>query len=91
VYHKQSTETAGYGLGSSDIGTPQMVCYAFNGDRIMVSISTISFVQPNNMHRSLLELAYMYGHGLNVLNSSLDFTFPDHPLIDSTIWATVQT
>jgi hypothetical protein len=91
VYHKQSTETAAYGLGSSDIGTPQMLCYAFNGDRIMVSISTISFVQPNNMHRSLLKLAYMYGHGLNVLNSSLDLTFPDQPLIASTIQATVQT
>jgi hypothetical protein len=81
VYHKQLIETTGYGLGSSDIGTPQMVCYAFNGDRIMVSISTISFVQPNNMHRSLLELPYMYGHGLNVFNSSLDLTFPDQPLI----------
>ncbi len=68
-----------------------MLCYAFNGYRIMVSISTISFVQPNNMHRSLLKLAYMYGHGLNVLNSSLDLTFPDQPLIASTIQATVQT
>jgi hypothetical protein len=62
-----------------------MVCSAFNGDRIMVSISTISFVHPNNMHRSLLEVAYMYGHSLN------DLTFPDHPLITSTIQATVQT
>ncbi len=68
-----------------------MVCYAFNGYRIMVSISTISFVQPSNMHRSLLELAYMYSHGLNVLNASLDLIFPDQPLIASTIQATVQT
>jgi hypothetical protein len=43
-------------------------------------VSNISFVQPNNTHRSLLELAYLYEHGLNVLNSSLDLTFPDQPL-----------
>jgi len=43
-------------------------------------VSNISFVQPNNTHRSLLELAYLYEHGLNVLNSSLDLTFPNQPL-----------
>jgi hypothetical protein len=32
------------------------------------------------MHRSLLELAYLYEHGLNVLYSSLDLTFPNQPL-----------
>jgi len=28
---------------------------------------------------SLLELAYLYEHGLNVLNSSLDLIFPNQP------------
>jgi hypothetical protein len=37
-------------------------------------------VQPNNTHKSLLELAYLYEHGLNVFNSSLDLTFPYQPL-----------
>ncbi len=37
-------------------------------------------MQPNNTHRSLLELAYLYEHGLNVLYSSLDLTFPNQPL-----------
>jgi hypothetical protein len=50
------------------------------GDRIMTSVSNISFVQPNNTHRSLLELTYLYDRGLNVLNSSLDLTFPYRPL-----------
>jgi len=44
------------------------------------TVSNISFVQPNNTHMSLLELAYLFEHGLNVLNSSLDLTFPDQPL-----------
>jgi hypothetical protein len=29
---------------------------------------------------SLLELAYLYEHGLNVFNSNLDSIFPDQPL-----------
>jgi hypothetical protein len=70
----------GYGLGNLDSYPPQPICGGFDGDRIMASISDISFVQPNNMHRSLLELAYLYEHGLNVFNSSLDLTFPYHPL-----------
>jgi hypothetical protein len=32
------------------------------------------------MHKSLLELACLYEHGLNVFNSSLDLTFLDQPL-----------
>ncbi len=72
--------TVGYGLGSSDSCPPQPICDGFDGDRIMASVSNISFVQPNSTHRSLLELAYLYDHGQNVLNSSLDLTFPDRPL-----------
>jgi hypothetical protein len=70
----------GYGLGSSNSCPPQPICGGFDGDRIMAFVSNISFVQPNNTHKSLLELAYLYDHGPNVLNSSLDLTFLDWPL-----------
>jgi hypothetical protein len=72
--------TIGYGLGSSNSCPPQPICGGFDGDRIMAFVSIISFVQPNNTRKSLLELAYLYDHGPNVLNSSLDLTFPDQPL-----------
>jgi hypothetical protein len=70
----------GYGLGNLNSCPPRPICGGFDGDRIMASVSNISFVQPNNTHMSLLELAYLYEHGLNVFNSSLDLTFPYHPL-----------
>jgi hypothetical protein len=70
----------GYGLGSLDSCPPQPICGGFDGDKIMASISNISFVQPNNTHKSRLELAYLYEHGLNVFNSSLDLTSPNQPL-----------
>jgi hypothetical protein len=70
----------GYGLGRLNSCPPQPICGGFDGDKIMASVSNISLVQPNNTHRSLLELTYLYDHGPNVLNSSLDLTFPYQPL-----------
>lgn len=73
--------TVGYGLGSASSCPPFKTCiHGYNNQyRVLGAVNNVSFVEPNNTRKSLLEYAYLLNHGDRVATSALDLSFPSHP------------